>query len=279
MKKINRNLAVNICSLVLVCSAIIIGFNFNSSDSEKNEKESSIDEVVETGLNKKEIKFKNNGDTFVLSATVNQDATIKSVRFISDRSDCISITRKTENSVILKRIKEFTGVVKITAISEDPFSDFKAECYVRCYNAFKYFLDSCSTFVVNDAPLKYLDTDTVFLAKGKITRFALNLETAFSIYEDSQPEGTYTQIEDDDFVNLKNQIVEMFSPNRVYNITQEENGDGNTIFFDIDYQTEIIENSSVVKNISLENEELNLTLKKYVPVGDIEMSTSDVIVL
>lgn len=284
MKKIkSKNLVVTMCSGALILASVLLcSYSKKENPQISDNYTDNYPEMGDVGLNYKNVKMRKNGDTFVLSATVNEEATIKSVRFASDRPDCVSVTRKTENSATLTRLKQFTGIVKITAVSDDPFVDFKETCDVRCYNEFESFNDTYSGFLINNSIDKWFDEDEVILAENKTTRVLINITTAFGESDDVYNDGTYTNIEEYDMNIIKEEVTRMFAPNKIENFVQKDNpySSSNRVTFDVFYKTDLFNGqSSVTKSISLDEKKCTLLLKKYIPVSGLDFTTDSTIVL
>lgn len=273
-KKNSKTLIISLCSLILLGGASYLFLSKNKNSQIREDPSSYNDKADEDFmLNYKDIKLKNVGDEIVLEAKTNADATFSSVSFTSSDPSAISITRKNATSVILKKLRDFEGLVTIQAKSDDPFIDLTKTCTVRCYNNFKSFDDLYSGFIINNQN-KYLDNcDVIYLKEGTKTCVTLASSTLFSEKQELKT-GTYTKIEDQDLENIKAQFTNFFkSSNPLLDFTQVDNSPSseddessqNEISFTIDYKTDIFNGkTSIPLTLTLDGITKNLTVTKYV---------------
>lgn len=280
-KEKNKSLLISLCSVLLLgASALVI----NLPKEQKQETSSTLhSSEITPGLSHKDVKLRSNGDFVTLVANVNSDASIKGVTFESDRTDCVTVTRVSENSAKLTRIKEFTGLVIITVTSKDVFSNFKETCNVRCYNKLTSFNDTYSGFMSEDsATTSFDDVDVVYLNQSHTTEVCMNISSTFGEADIPYTDGTFTNIEEDDLNSIKAQVETIFAPNKIKNYRQTDNKDcsDNAILFEVDYKTDIIgSNKSKSVTIECDGEKLILNLVKYVPVTSIDINNGSIIVL
>ncbi len=281
-KEKNKTLIISLCSVLLLgASALLI--NLPKENNIRQENNSNSEEIVlEPGLNQKDVKLRNNGDFVTLVANVNNDATIQGVTFETDRSDCVTVTRLSENSVKLTRIKEFKGIVTITATSNDIYSNFKETCSVRCYNKIASFDDTYSGFINDNEAFKFFEVDSVYLNQNYVTKVEMNISSSFGEADEPYTDGTFANIEEDDLATIKSQVENAFAPNKIINFQQRDNVDcsNNQITFNVDYKTDIFEsNNSKSVIITCDEKTITLNLKKYVPVTSITFDNESMIVL
>ncbi len=281
-KEKNKTLIISLCSVLLLGASALL-MNLPKENNNRQEDNFSSEGIEQKpGLNQKDIKLKNNGDFFTIVANVNSDASIQGVTFESDRTECVTVTRLSENSAKLTRIKEFTGIVTITATSNDPYSNFKETCSVRCYNKLTSFGDTYSYFANDENSVNTFETDTIYLNSSYVTSVYINIFSTFGEADAPYTDGTFTNLEDDDLATIKTQIENAFAPNKVLNFKQKNNVNcsNNEVCFDIEYKTDIFGGSNT-KSISItcDEQQATLILKKYIPVTSITFDNDSIIVL
>ncbi len=284
-----KNLLVLFASVTLILASVVLSFNKSKNTNVITSEEEIVSSLEvpnkDFGLNYKEIKLRNDGDTFVVSVNINPDATIKSVSFTSDRSDCVSVTRLNNTSATLKRLKVFTGVVKITAKSNDPFVDLTDTCNVRCYNEITAVNDAFSS-IRNEGNVDtgYLYNEgEIVLADNKTTHVVVNVDTLFGHLEEEESyvDGTFVQIEENDMMQFKNSLEEAITPLKISNFSQYENKyyQENKFEFDIVYNHNIFSSENKIsKNVDCVGKKLELILIKYIAANSLDFVTRDVII-
>ncbi len=277
--KINSKVVMYAVSAVIIGASCIL-LNTNKPTLEMDNTSSKSNDL-QVGLNYKNVKFKNNGDSFELIAIVNEDATIKSVKFTCDHEDYVSLTRISQNSVRITRLKQFQGLVTITATSDDVYSNFKENCYVRCYNNITSLDDTYSSFVGEKSYL-FPDVDTIYMSEKFVTKVNMNVSTNFGTSDNVYNDGTFPNIEENDLSQIKNNLTKLFSPLTINNFSQNDNSNcsENIITFELFYNSSIFNTSNeVIKKFTFETFSLDLILKKYIPVNGIEFSQDGIIVI
>lgn len=269
--------------------ALVIGGAYSVSQAVDSSNNNGIiltpgDESSDIALNATSIKMKNVGDTFTLSASVNADATVKSITFTSSDPEAISVTKVNSTSVKLTKLKDFEEFVTITATSDDPFVDLSATCSVRAYNHLTSISGDMNVFYTIDGIRYSCDTDTFDLKTGITYSVSWAINTIFSKFLDTEKypsTNTYYLIEEEDMLGLKSTIQEVFGVNTISNFTQNSNdSDVNNITFDLVYSADILdEGETLDKTISYNGLSTTITLNSYVVASDLNINQSGTIVL
>lgn len=257
MKKTkNKKNIILLCSCTLLIASLGIVMLSSSSKESTNASQtssSSEETTQQTGLNAKEIKFAQNGEYFELVANFPSSAIVKSVTFTSSDPESVSVTRINDTKARLTRLKLFTGNVIITAKNNDPYSSSnEATCKVRCYNNVISINDTYSALKDSNT---YMSKTGAYLSVGTPIKIKMSISTNFGENEDAYTDGTFTNIESQDLISLKNQLVDIFTEdNTISDFKQKDNTscDDNEIYFNLDYKVDIFNGAtSLIKEITI----------------------------
>ena len=259
---------------ILFCSCVLLGFGVGLENKDSKSVSVSDDYVdVETDGNMqirvKEGKLKNNGDQVIIEATVNSDASIKGVKFTSSNPEVIEVSQRGENAAALKKLKQFTGYVTITARSTDPFVNLEAQCKFRCYNPITAIGDANFIAYQGEERIGTLgaDTDEFILKKGLKYKTYVEITTRFGDCQDPYTDGTYVKIENEAMQEFKESIqTALGSKNVVTSVSQPEqyNGIGTTSFY---FEFTCGEEFEGTRSIEVDGQRANWSFKRYVPVS------------
>ena len=284
MKKIikKQNLILSLVSLTIFSSSL--GLLISKKTNSISELSSELEFEPMFRFEENKIKMRNIGDTYSLKVLINEDATYQTCRFIISDETVLQIVSKTSNSITFRRIKDFENYVTVKAISDDPFSTLEDTCYVRCYNNFKSFehlgVSSIKEGNVSYDSLKKLcDENQVILKQGLTYTCNIVCSTLFSYLngEDGYSGDTNVLIEETDMQTLKTSLQNVFN-NTITSITQDlSETDYNRVVFTFKYQNTISMVSSIKRNISIDDKNLSIELKKYVETKSFEFDQNKVI--
>lgn len=277
----NKLIVLSVSAVSVVTCALIglIPTKNNNDNKDYDMVISTSNENNDFNLNATEIKLKDIGDTFILSATLNEDATFKKVIFTSSDEEAISITPYGDSSCRLTKLKDFYDYVEITAVSNDPFVDVEATCLVRCYNKMININGDLSwTAEYNGQTFKSEKDDTFYLIKGAKYECVWPTYSTFSqMYSDDHPD-TYYDIEDQDFEALKQMTQGIWGENEIISFTQYFDEGLNMIEYSFIYEHEISFVPGEYNNYYLSDDLCRqLFFYNYVAVTSLELPEDDIV--
>ncbi len=246
-------------------------------------KENAPLDVSPLQLEFKEGQFKYQGDEMILEATVNDNASVKSITFTSSDSTKVEVIKAGPLSCKVKKKKTFTGYVMITAKSDDPFVEISAQCKVRCYNYITNLGDMSYVPYQGGSEVRALiseEVDNIILKQGLTYKCSMEIDTAFGDCEEPYNDGTQVKIESAAMTSLKASIQEALgSKNTITSFIQNEsyNGIGTTyIKFEFTCQ-EVFDGT---KKITTDGQQTGFTFHRYNAVTGIEnFDTSEILVI
>ncbi len=269
-----------------IFSVLLIGeslFGFSRQIYQNNTSISSQQEEIkeEIMVDNKIIKLKNIGDTCILKAEVDKNATVKSVTFYSSNEAAVQIIKNGTSSCILKKVSMFSGFITITAYSDDPYHTIFARCNVRSYNSVTDIQEFFATAIDTDGSIR----DGLSTESGSdriIIRNGLTYECGFDLFTYNgqnyleHVSGTYYGIEEEDFLELKNSIQTMLGENELISFTnlsentdQYEYSESHTIHFSFKFKNPIYEGSSSEKSFGCNNITHKIRFETYVGTSEI----------
>ena len=280
MKKNNKIiLGVSIIS-VLTCGVI----GLTPTKSMKNEQGIIVSKPTESNgilLNAAEIKMRNVGDTFILEAVVNEDATYKSVTFTSSDNEAISITKLSDTSCKLTKQKDFTEYVEITAKSDDPFIDLSSSCYIRAFNNLKSLNgDVLWSASKGDVNFELEDDYKFLLVNGASYDVDWEIQTIFGALDNNEYPDTYKNIEEEDLQLIKQDLQEIFGDNTLKNYSTFIDQGRNYIHFEFVYTNDIF-NGLVNKELSFEYRDMDVSWlsERYIAATNVDIDNDEVLVI
>lgn len=275
MKNYNKKRIICLATILFTLVSI---FSINYSRGDNNSEGIIITEDDSDGpitFNAKDIKMKNVGDTFLLEANVNSDASFKRLKFVSSDPKSIKVSHETESSCLLTKLGDFTELVYINITTYDPFDDFEAQVSIRSYNRVLNINMELEYLCCKDGKEVYDDElREVVLIDGASYSFTWYLETLFSACKnDDYFQNTYTSLEEEDLLELRDQVEKVFK-NPISNFTVDESFSDmyNAITFDMDYETDIFgDEKEIDVEISIYKTSTTWKLKKYIPISSIDI--------
>ncbi len=231
-------------------------------------------------LNKKEIIFKEDGETFVLIVTLPSSRSEESFTFECDNNEAIDLIQDGNNRMIVKRLQLFSETVHIY-IKNEHVSD-QAVCKVRCYNQIESF-DAMIVHEVKDDKNNLIplndDPSKVILKEGLTYDITMKMKTLFSslLSDDS----TSFTLEDDDLKTLESSIKGFFNYNQVINIREEANDElFHCVRFTLLYNADIfMDKDSVTKTFTFNTLSKDYIFYRYKAVTSVTIPDSDDLVL
>lgn len=262
---------------LLFVSCVLLGFGVSSIKEDKKVNDDFImeDYVVTEGNMDIRIrggKLKRVGDTTIIEASVNSDATIQSIEFTSSRTDVIQVLYRNEKSATLKKLKQFEGYVYITAKSRDPFVSVSAQCKFRCYNPIVSLGDAGAIAFQGDTRIGTLgsDIDEFILKRGLTYKGYIDITTYFGDFDEPNEGGTEVKIEPEAMQEFKNSIqTALGSNNPITSISQDEDYDGRgTTEFCFNFTCN--EEFEGIRTVEVDGKTATWRFKKYVAVSSMQ---------
>lgn len=277
----NKLIVLSVSAVSVVTCAMIglIPTKNNNDNQDYDMVISTSNENNDFNLNATEIKLKDIGDTFILSATLNEDATYKTVTFTSSDEEAIEIIPYGNSSCKLKKLKEFYDYVEITAVSNDPFVDFEATCLVRCYNKLREINgDVYWTAEYDGTAFKCEKEDRFYLIQGAKYECEWYISSSFSAVDLDENPDTYTDIEDQDFEALKQMVQGTWGENELITFTQHCENSYNMVEYSFIYEHEISFIPGDFNDYYLTDDlHHQLIFYNYVAVTSLELPDDDIV--
>ena len=276
MKNYNKKRIITLATLFF---ALVSIFSINyTKDNQSNSEGIIITEDDSDGpitFNASEIKMKNIGDTFVLEATVNDDASFKKLKFTSSNPNAIKVSENRNLSCKLTKITDFTELVFINITTIDPFDDYEASVSVRSYNRISDIDNDLEWYATRDGLTKEYDNSSqVVLVENASYQFVWYIKTIFTQHKlNTNYKNTYTSIEEEDLDELITQLEDIFkNPIENIEVIEEDNEDFSVLTFEMTYVNDIFQNEdSFEAELSIYDTSTTWSISKYKAITDINI--------
>ena len=189
----------------------------------------------------------------ILEASVNSNASIKSITFSSSDTSAIEIVKLNNTSVGLKKLKMFHGYVTIIAKSNDPFVDVQASCKIRCYNPIDTIGDlNYSVFSKQGEKIHGFvseNSNEIIFKTGLHYKCSIEIYTYFGDTSEPYEDGTMVKIEPEAMQIFRVSIQNALGNNTITSFMQNERYDGSgttNVYFEFDCN-EVIEGKKMVE--------------------------------
>lgn len=253
---------------------VFINYKSSSNPSASN---ANISTIL---LNKKEVILKEDGDIFVLVASVPDINSDEIFSFSSSNEEAIELTSDGPNKVIIKRLKLFSDTITISVSNNN--IETKAVCNVRCYNDIKDLGD----FIINevkDASGTIYDVFknmTSLVLKQDLTYdMSLEIRTIFSSLQED--DTNYYSLENEDITIIENALKVFFEGNQIINIREEKPDDNKTyVRFMLLYSSDIFfGEKNITKPMKVKEINKDYTIFNYQFANSVSFSNSSEFVI
>lgn len=253
---------------------VFINYKSSSNPSASN---ANISTIL---LNKKEVILKEDGDIFVLVASVPDINSDEIFSFSSSNEEAIELTSDGPNKVIIKRLKLFSDTITISISNNN--IETKAVCNVRCYND----INDLGDFIINevkDASGTIYDVFknmTSLVLKQDLTYdMSLEIRTIFSSLQED--DTNYYSLENEDITIIENALKVFFEGNQIINVREEKTDDNKTyVRFMLLYSNDIFfGEKNITKPMKVKEINKDYTIFNYQFANSVSFSNSSEFVI
>lgn len=248
---------------------VFINYKSSSNPSASN---ANISTIL---LNKKEVILKEDGDIFVLVASVPDINSDEIFSFSSSNEEAIELTSDGPNKVIIKRLKLFSDTITISVSNNN--IETKAVCNVRCYND----INDLGDFIINevkDASGTIYDVFknmTSLVLKQDLT-YDMSLEIRTIFFSLQEDDTNYYSLENEDITIIENALKVFFEGNQIINIREEKSDDNKTyVRFMLLYSSDIFfGEKNITKPMKVKEINKDYTIFNYQFANSVSFSNS-----
>ena len=250
--------------------------NYKSITSSSNPQ----DEVNTILLNKKEIVLKEDGDIFILIASVPDTNSSEVFTFTSSNEEAIELTSDGPNKVIIKRLKLFSDTITISVSTMD--MNKKAICNVRCYNE----INELGKIIINevkDASSKTFDafkeSESLILKENLTYDLSIEINTLFSSLL-GEGNSSYA-LEAEDLEVFESAIKSFFNDNQIINIREDKTSENTLcVRFLLLYSSDIfLGQKNITKSMQVNKVIKDYTILSYEPASSLNLPNSSEFVI
>ncbi len=229
---------------ILCCIAILVVIFYFSG---RKKSEISENNDIAILLNKKEIVFNNDGEKFLLIASLYDSSLSPKFSFSCDEKS-IKILPNGDNQAYIERKNLFSDSIKISIKTLNLQKEFSTYCSVRCYN---HIVDLGSFFIQNvldDKGRKIAffnseNTENITLKHGLTYEVLWEIKTLFY----SEKKESISAIENEDFLSLQEVLKTLFENNTILTIREDHLQSFQYLHFNILYTYDLFHDSKQYK--------------------------------